>query len=971
MAMLLYWNKEDASERIRLLAPFYYSSQTEEEKVRVLFPFHVNYQTVQESFTLLGPYWSKKSPGVQTRFLFPFYFNQVDPHGRTTFLTLYYRAQNKDRDLQTVFPLYWSLKSLNPNFSSYQALLPFYVRIYDSKKDNWYSPFYLRSKLADSDQGLALPFYWDLNPEQRIKVGFPLYWHFWKKGDENQFKEYKIIVPWFEINSGESHFRSFFPIYWGRTKTEYEDKSSTGAVVSSDWNLLFPLAMSHSRPDGSFSLITPLFSRFKDVNGKKWGHSGLNVFVQEPWGGKTEGFLPFFIYRQEPDSYQFRSLFLWLNRDAQHEHELTAVFPLLGYKRDADRWQWAGPGFYWDQDPDRVRGYFLNYFFSKETDPDSPGRPLLAQKRIFFPLYWQVWSQERAASIIFPLFAHYRKAELEWTFAVPFYFKRRKGDDVLAIIPPVIYRRSPEKQWTGFLFFFVQESLNQGRSFALLPLYRRSQFPNGSSLYLPGFYYLREGRETQGVLGPYFWDHRGKTQYELFPPIYWMVRRPAWQFRTLIPYYHLRLGSWEEKGVFPIWARSHETGTSTDTFHHYLADSHRVLPFYLYRKERDETDLWLPIIAGRLQKGVDKENRAWKRGRLFLFNYWERTDHYYLNRLDPLYAYLNSDKSKGFRVPTAPFPLWQHEVDGLDTEGERVERGAVFPYYWKNSNPFVRRVFLPVYYHNKIRDSSGDRLRRTTTIFLNYIEHKNLEEEKSLQFWVPLYWRAQNKLNQHTVFPLVWLQKGESMHREVVFPVWWHLQRGNDSSALLFPLFFQSKNDEEHQKTLLIPGFWSKRDNEGSLTLAGPFYRRSSRDGSEKTTLLFPLYWSAQTRYKSARTLFPFYWHWRENDRQMQYLFPLYFRHEREKLKWNILFPVYWSLKTAEDQIRIIPPYFSVESANARSKTVGLAPFWIYSSNLDQGYSQFQFLGGLFGVLKEGEKKTVTLLWFINLKGGN
>lgn len=914
MALLLYWRGKDRESLFNLFAPFYYDFQSEQDKVRVLLPIHFYRQTGDKSLFILGPYFSKRSISEQTKFIFPLFF------------------KNEDEKLKSklIFPFYWSFQSLTEEKKLHELLFPFYLRVKGEKDQDIYSPVFWSYKDLKTSKGILPPFYWKLTESSKTQIGFPLYWRFFKKDPE--LKELEIAFPWIYLRSGNNSFRTFAPLYWGRTKEE-----------KGEWNLFFPLLFQSEDKKGNNKCITPIFSRFKDENGRIWGHTGLNFFLREPWGGKSEIFFPFLYYRGEPDFFKLRCLSFYLEHHHDQKHFETSLLPLLRYRRDSDRRQIFVLAFYRDKDPEVQRGFFLNYFWRKETalEKNSPG----LQKHILFPIFWSVRSEDQKTTILPPLFALHEKEDFKFSLLTPLIFQIKKGGETFTTFFPAYMKRAvPERSWTTHFFLFWRHQKGKEAIAGLFPIYRRASFPNGSSLLLPGFYYLKEGKETQGFVLPYFWDKRGPTQYQFLPPFYCQFSRPTWGFKSLFPIYKFENQEIKETGIFPFWARTKSKGPE-----HFLANSHRFLPFYFYRKLRHGTDLWMPFLLARFEKEIIEENQKTIRGRLFLISYWERSAKSSLTRLDPLFSFYRTPASKGFAMPTAPFPLWKYEVKGAKKE-EQIVEGTFFPYFWKRSPHLRKNLFFPVYYSKK--KISEESLKEVSQVqwFLAYFSSSDELEQKRKTFFFPFYWYFAEKGKSIRVLIPYLREREPQMTRDIFFPVWWRSQKKESKTSVFFPIFYKAYQADLKEKTIFFPGFWVRKSPESSSLLFLNFLQKSSYKTQEKSTFFFPLYWQESEPKKNSA-----------------YLFPLYFKYTKEHFHSKIFFPLYWKFEGVDTSIQIVPPYFKVYSKQDEESTTGFAPLWTYSHNRLKTAKSFQLLGGLMGIEKKEGKTKFTLFYFLKI----
>jgi hypothetical protein len=502
------------------------------------------------------------------------------------------------------------------------------------------------------------------------------------------------------------------------------------------------------------------------------------------------------------------------------------------------------------------------------------------------------------------------------------------------------------------------------RSWTIFPLFRKSEFPGGNSLFFPGFYYLKDADGAQGVTGIYVWDHRGETQYDFLPPVWWKFKRPTWNANMVFPWYRFKNESIDEKGIFPFWAKTADARNASGVPKHFLADSERLLPFYFYRKLDHGYDLVLPLILGRRLKTVDENGKPYEQRRYLLTGYWEKGSGRYIHRFDPLFSYQDTRDRKGFVSPTAPFPLWRHEIFSPNSPREKIVRGAAFPYYWRRSAPFDWDWVFPIFYSNVRRNAAGDRVASKHTWLALYYASEDRDMAKKKRFVVPLYWYVKNPELERTVFALAWMERGMDFDRKIFLPLWWSFRNGPERTSVLFPVFFRSTDEKTGASSLILPGFWKKKGPEGSALLIGPYFRKET-SLREKTTVLFPIYWSITAPDHSARTVFPLFWQWKNPERSVTHFFPLYLHHKREDLDWMVAFPLFWQFRTADSVTKIVPPYFSVTSADKKKKVSGLAPLWTASRNDADDSRGFQFLGGLFGYERVGEQKSFTFLYWI------
>ena len=251
------------------------------------------------------------------------------------------------------------------------------------KVESVFSPFFFAYRSSDSAQGFFPPFYWRETAERETAVAFPLYWDFLKKSEDG-WKRTQVFAPYFKRSSEDSEFKGLVPVYWARSKTVHEGTTT----LKTSWSLVAPLYFRGSRPDGSRKLLTPLFSRLIDFDGREYGHTGLHFYSRDSWGGRTDGLFPVAYYRSEPDSYKYRLLNIYRSRDFANEHVQTSVWPVFRYRRDHDRRQVWFPIFYRDSDPNHSRGLVGTYYWQKDFDGQGGTRRMTAMQSALVPIFW-------------------------------------------------------------------------------------------------------------------------------------------------------------------------------------------------------------------------------------------------------------------------------------------------------------------------------------------------------------------------------------------------------------------------------------------------------------------------------------------------------------------------------------------------------------------------------------------------------
>jgi len=118
-------------------------------------------------------------------------------------------------------------------------------------------------------------------------------------------------------------------------------------------------------------------------------------------------------------------------------------------------------GVYWKKDEEARSGWAYLYHWRNTAGGDST--------RIFFPLYWHF----------------YRSPDWSVDVFFPFYTRYRDGDTSITAIPPVVLRRSPDRDTWSLFFLYWRDRQKDSGSTSFMPLFYSGYNPGGGCFSRP------------------------------------------------------------------------------------------------------------------------------------------------------------------------------------------------------------------------------------------------------------------------------------------------------------------------------------------------------------------------------------------------------------------------------------------------------------------------------------------------------
>jgi hypothetical protein len=256
---------------------------------------------------------------------------------------------------------------------------------------------------------------------------------------------------------------------------------------------------------------------------------------------------------------------------------------------------------------------------------------------------------------------------------------------------------------------------------------------------------------------------------------------------------------------------------------------------------------------------------------------------------------------------------------------------------------------------------------------------------KTSVLWpISTYERTGPKLWFH-IFPLYWYKSEPGYRHNVIFPVYWDIERKDSSAFHVWPLFgvnrkgetfaeystiypfFRSGRDSasgevdvhfpwplinyhhkgDYLSHRIIPLYWYEGSGETSQGFATLYFWKSSPDrtargffplwyssraAEEKIDLVFPLYFNRETPGSRLRLITPFIVSRKTAGESMHLVFPLYYHSESPKTRTSMITPLFFTRRSGEGGFTmLLPVYFDYQTQNT-GVTIGLPVYGGYRS---------------------------------------
>lgn len=523
-------------------------------------------------------------------------------------------------------------------------------------------------------------------------------------------------------------------------------------------------------------------------------------------------------------------------------------------------------------------------------------------------------------SLYYPSLYRYSKSTTDSS-----YIKRYKFIELAPYITLFGVSKSPDGTFVeNNAFFFIwykRNALNQESRLTVFPLYWYHTNKYETSHYLVPLYYQKKsaGRTKINIallynfkrtddfskvsLFPIFW-HRSSyfscdtAQKNTLFPIYWSNTSKDTRSRVLFPLiYSFKKSSFKSFTFFPLYSYSKLAAcdmscTAITPIYWHIKDNSSnttiICPLFLASKrylphDTIYTKMIIPIYWSQQSK--------WKSNNVLFPVVFSSRDT--LHRSFTLFPFYSSGKRSDSSLNyTAITPLY------WDIRTYTNHRNVLFPVYWSNvqyslNDTLTNKALFPLYWSSK-NSVKNNRL------FLPFVFSLRDTSYQSLTV-LPIFscGHSQDNINRHfDILPFYWHNKGANSYSDVVFPLWWSFNNFSSADTL--------------RRKALVPIYWSSRSNRVQSDVVFPIiYKFSNAQKSSMT--IFPIYSQGASADKSFkyRAITPMFWKVVDHDKSKKVLFPIYWSTQGKGVRNAVLFPFYYNLKDSSNQSLTVFPFFS------------------------------------------------------------
>ncbi len=834
------------------------------------------------NISLLGISRSSTGLYVENNMFFFIWYKRDEIAARTRFMVFpfYGYWANKSDTTSVLFPIYYNRKG--PDFVHTRIGL-----LYNHKRSSF------------ENRTVSFPFWWKLDKYQKndtlkSRVLFPVYW-----SKTNRTLERKTlfplvyslrdsshksltILPFFTTST---HFNNsqqklnVYPIYWSSKNTKESRKT------------LFPIwwAKKQKLADGSYLKKRTLFPLYWSAKSNTLSNSVVfPVFYRFSNSRiKSLTILPLFSSGRHLDSsrnYLSIMPFYWHLGTAKSNRDF--IFPVFWKKKE------------YSVNDTLCRTAFFPVYFSK--------RATGVHNQTFFPLVFSRRDTNYRSLTVFPIFSTGHSTDLTQSkFAVfPLYWSRKNG---------VEFNR------TFFPFWWAkQQKLNDGlmqQKSTIFPIYwsLRSQDISNTTVFPILFKYKNKTRYSLTILPLLVYGKTtdSKAGYLAITPLFWHINTPTAKMDVLFPLF---------------WKTSKFTASDT------LVKT-TILPIYFAEKSRQVNNrIVFPLV-------FSLRDSSYKSLTVFPFFSTGQSADEKIRKLTVFPIYWSQKNNRD--VYRVVFPLWWSKHREL-SDGAVLEQRTLFPFYWSSKNGLTNnKAVLPLFFSFK------NRFRQSTTIFPLLSFGRTADSSSSYLAFTPFYWERKTRNSEsYTLLPLwrkklVYTADDDTVKTSTLYPIYWSLHDSKRDNRILFPLFFDLKN-ENRRFVAAIPFFTYHKElnsiNESrSYT---PFYWHLTRV-NKTSDIVFPIYWQTHRLINGesfkSNTFFPIYWSVVGGAKNHKVLFPVAFFLKNQNYQSVTLFPLFstgHSTNKLKSHFNITPLFWHIKTP--RYETNLLFPIWV-NSNICQG----------------------------------
>lgn len=930
----LVFHSKSAERKHTLVLPFFYDGENYQSNTRTLsvFPFLLYHRGADKSRLLVTPlggmYRDPEKETTTTVLLVPPTFHRDDPLRRFTTvlppLSMWYRnkttgaswgyagpaffTRDQEGGSEGVFPAY--LHFFSRRYRSDTHVLPPVLAVFHkspSVRFGFVGPAYGWSSKTGSGGGV-LPLVSVARGEKpHVAILPPLFIY---AADRSAGTSHVSVGPLFVrvTTRGENagYVAGVFPLFW----LHKQGRSNTQA--------LFPLFYRHRRPYQETIQLGPFYY-----------YRRCPEFAQDQRAEVQAGLVPLLFWKRSPSrSYTVLFPLVWQIKTPQRSALVVGPFFHTTEKRKDGEVKTTGlvPLFYWSSGPQRT--FAIAPLFAYHRTPESKTTWIgpyvetvrsLGQKeqtisRMVFPLFYHHCSQNRRATVLFPIFADVRDKDLTFQMGLLYFGVRSPERKVHVFLPLFLHAQTANRTTTVLLpFFYSRNKQTSAVSTGFLPLFAFGRSKETTWATTPLGFFYRDQTATRAAALLFYADIRKeRADFGVFP-LWFYTRRATAHAVFVLPFFYHSNDS----------ARSRHLTVLGPLFfgRRGPATFGGLAPLFYGRNDGDGSfRFWAaPLVYLSHRAGAARED--WVITPLFGVN---KNSVGYRFWIGPLYA-----RHQGPIASAALFPLFYFTRDSK----ARTQTSFLLPVFLHTRSPERSLTAItPLFWHERTL------LRRISVFFPLFLDVHHLHSSRITAVGpvIPFVVRLSDQGAKTTtwVFPplLTWVKKrADGFHSAVVFPVFWYSGGKERSTTVLFPLFWHLRRPAT-QFTMLAPFFAYYRNEQGTKTLFLPpllTWARNYEDGSRD------------------RVVFPFLWHFK-----------------RPKQTTTVFFPIgaHWSNDKGHYTLVLNSFYYKGRGAREGAYRFELWPLF-HVGRPRVGDLEWSILSGLLGYSRDGLARTLRLFW--------
>ncbi|MCX6271189.1 MAG: hypothetical protein NTU44_08230 [Bacteroidetes bacterium] len=587
----------------------------------------------------------------------------------------------------------------------------------------------------------------------------------------------------------------------------------------------------------------------------------------------------------------------------------------------------------------------------------------LDQNLLFFMWFRNDKRLQKSHFVEFPLSWYYRNRENSSYTFFPLFYRENKDQNIHMAVTPLYWHTSTGKFFSNTLFPFwwqkkYTDPLINEQYNIIFPFswYYKSQQTSYYTLF-PLFSYGRSLQSSYYALTPLFWHFKDeKTITNTLFPLWWQKKstNPDINERSAVIFpfsWYFKTNGSKSYTLFPFFSFGNYSRSSyyaiTPLFWHTENEKrlgNTLFPIWWSRKSTDPDHgnhteivfpLWWSVTSKLNHTSV-----------LFPL-YWDfKTPLEHTTTCLPFFSYGGSNSGKQRYFAITPL-YWQNRNErGYSrtllpvlrnsvhyVHGDTLTTNVVFPLWWDYSgNNFHNQLLFPVYgsfkgtgyqsftlmpFYSVGRSKDGSKSHLAISPLFWHFEKTNSRSDLLFPLWYHnVSYSSQDTVRLHTVALLWWSIKDQRSAFQTLFPVYWHVRSPHESTRLLFPLFcFNRADDGRSRFTEFTPLFWHRHTDMLSYTTIFPvwFYKREFIGGrSVRSATLFPVWWSRSDGSSSRRILFPFLWNYKTQWYRSFTFFPLFStgRSPDNQDRHLVITPLFWKFNTPGSSFLSVLPLF-------------------------------------------------------------